>query len=206
MSSISGRSLSTKQQHSWNSGSGNAHMHTNSEEGSVCVSVFWMDDEGRVMKARKPLGGMSCDVTHGCGLRAHAPEGNLNSKQLRLICGNKTARQIVTRQQRHDSVSLFYLWGFPLFSLNLFTPHLSPWGTTPKYTRCCTAIDNVQYAHTHTHTHASCSSVPLLHSSCRVCFGYSRCSITVSGDQIVANWLFRSMNYSKHQTLLGLVV
>lgn len=36
-----GCSLGTKQQHSWNSGSGNAHIHTNTKEGSVCCGWWW---------------------------------------------------------------------------------------------------------------------------------------------------------------------
>lgn len=52
--------------------------YTQTQRKEVCVVD---GDEGRVMKARKPLGGMSCDVTHGPGLKACTPEGGLNSKQ-----------------------------------------------------------------------------------------------------------------------------
>lgn len=44
--------------------------YTQTQRKEVCVVD---GDEGRAMKARKPLGGMSCDVTHGRGLRARAP-------------------------------------------------------------------------------------------------------------------------------------
>lgn len=56
-------------------------------------------DEGRAIKARKPLGGMSCDVTYGRGLRACTPEGGLNSKQLRLICGKKKQKNGIPERE-----------------------------------------------------------------------------------------------------------
>jgi len=45
----------------------------------MCVAD---SDEGRAIKARKLLGRMSCNVTHGRSLKASRPEGGLNSKHL----------------------------------------------------------------------------------------------------------------------------
>lgn len=47
-------------------------------------------DEGRAVKARKFLAGMSCDVTHGRGPKARRPEGRLNSKH---VCRNASLQE-----------------------------------------------------------------------------------------------------------------
>lgn len=56
-----------------------AHSQTQGKE--VCVVD---GDEVRDTKARKSLGRMSCDITHGRGLNACMPEGGLKSKSAHL--------------------------------------------------------------------------------------------------------------------------
>lgn len=157
-------------------------------------------DEGRAMKARKPMGGMSCDVTHGRGLKACTPEAGFKSKQLWLICVKNKQTKRVTRQRKYVKVSLLHLWSFAFFSLHLFTLQSQGHNSTAQpHTRCTAAIYSTQYVHSHTHT--TYNSVPLPHSSCLVCFEYKNSNETVSTDDIVANWLFGSMNhdYTKQQ-------
>ncbi len=128
-------------------------------------------DEGRVIKARKPLGRMSCDVTHGRGLRACTPEGGLNSKHLRLICGGKKKRRKKKRetlQRKYVKVSLFRLSEAFRSSHYTCSHHTSaPKAHLQNIATCAALWSYLQYTvitHTHTHTHPAvvCPSHTLL--------------------------------------------
>lgn len=102
-----------------------------------------------------------------------------------------------TKEVQYFEVSVFHLRGRALLTpvhTSVLRAELDSMAT-----ECATAIYSIQCGTlTHTHPH-----VPLPHSSCRVCFEYSYQSKTVSKDDIVANWLFGSMNhdYTTPQTL-----
>lgn len=69
-------------------------------------------DEGRAMKARKPTGGMSCDVTHDPKVMMAWTGAVLKPTQLWLICvktKKKTVRKRVTGLRRVVKVSLLSL-------------------------------------------------------------------------------------------------
>ena len=70
---------------------------TQRKEVCVCVCVCVEGEEGRVIKPRKLLEGMSCHVAHGRGLRAVTPRGGWNSKQ--LVVGKN-----VTRDKRDSTL------------------------------------------------------------------------------------------------------
>ena len=137
-------------QHSWNSGSLNAHIHTNTEEGSVCCGWWWRPSHESQEAAGRNV------------LRCHTwprPESlyalgrlKLQTAPAHLWGGGETP--LCKKREWHDKdkVSFRKLRNFPLFSLHLCAPRLIPEGTTPKHNNMH-GIVQLFTVHTHTHAH-----------------------------------------------------
>lgn len=100
--------------------------------------------KARAIKSQEAAGRnvLSCDVTHGRGLREV-----LNSKQASAhLLERKTALQKKS-DTPHDKENTLKCHS-AIFSLHLFTPHLSPRGTTQQHAQYCTDIYSIQHAHT----------------------------------------------------------
>lgn len=132
------------------------HARTETHRKEACVVDG--GDEGRAMKARKPLGGMSCDVTHGRGLKARTARGRFKLRTASAEGATRRIRRIKICAPLPQKLS----------TRVIMSDHTTQRPATPKHSqkRRTALLFTVYNTSTYVHTSCtSCTNLPLLHSS-----------------------------------------